>query len=118
MIDCYEQALHYIHTRSRLGSQISLNRMRNLMEYLGNPQEKLQFVHIAGTNGKGSVTAMTAEILQRSGYKTGRYVSPFILDFRERMMVNGQMISKEQLVKLVNRNFYQLINHKLGGYAQ
>lgn len=100
MIDSYEQALNYIHTRTRVGSQVSLDRMRALMKRLGDPQEGLQFVHIAGTNGKGSVTAMTAEILQRSGYKTGRYVSPFILDFRERMMVNGEMISKEMLVEL------------------
>ena len=102
MFDSYEQALQYIHTRTRVGSQVSLTRMRALMKRLGDPQEGLQFVHIAGTNGKGSVTAMTAAILQRSGYKTGRYVSPFILDFRERMMVNGEMISKEMLVELTN----------------
>lgn len=100
MINSYEEALHYIHTRTRFGSQTGLHRIRELMKRLGDPQKDLKFVHIAGTNGKGSVTAMTAEILQRSGYKTGRYVSPFILDFRERMMIDGKMISKELLTKL------------------
>lgn len=101
-METYEQALSYIHTRSRVGSQVSVNRMKELMQRLNNPQDGLNVVHIAGTNGKGSVTAMTAEILQRSGYRVGRYVSPFILDFRERMMVNGEMISEEMLVELVN----------------
>ncbi len=99
----YEQALNFIHTRSRVGSQVNLSRMERLLSLLGDPQEGMSFVHIAGTNGKGSVTAMTAEILQRAGYKTGRYVSPFVLDFRERMMVNGRMISKEELLTVVNR---------------
>ncbi len=103
MINSYEQALNYIHTRTRFGSQTGLHRIRELMKRLGDPQNGLQFVHIAGTNGKGSVTAMTAEILQRSGYMTGRYVSPYILEFRERMMVNGEMISKEKLIELTDK---------------
>ncbi len=103
MINSYEQALNYIHTRTRFGSQTGLHRIRELMKRLGDPQKGMQFVHIAGTNGKGSVTAMTAEILQRSGYVTGRYVSPYILEFRERMTVNGEMISKELLVELTDK---------------
>ena len=103
MINSYEEALNYIHTRTRFGSQSGLHRITELMKRLGDPQKDLNFIHIAGTNGKGSVTAMTAEILQRSGYKTGRYVSPFILEFRERMMVDGQMIDKDMLVELTDR---------------
>lgn len=103
MINSYEEALHYIHTRTRFGSQSGLHRITELMKRLGDPQKNLKFVHIAGTNGKGSVTAMTAEILQRSGYKTGRYVSPFILDFRERMMVDGKMIEEDLLVELTRK---------------
>ncbi len=99
----YTQALDFIHTRTRVGSQVSLSRMERLLSLLGDPQEGTRFVHIAGTNGKGSVTAMTAAILQRAGYKTGRYVSPFVLDFRERMMVNGRMITQEELLAVVNR---------------
>ena len=62
MINSYEEALNYIHTRTRFGSQSGLHRITELMKRLGDPQKDLNFIHIAGTNGKGSVTAMTAEI--------------------------------------------------------
>lgn len=97
----YEEAEAYIHSFTRFGSQLSLNRMRSLMELLGNPQERLRFVHIAGTNGKGSTAQMTAEVLQQAGYRTGMYTSPFVVEFRERFQINGEMISKEEFVHLV-----------------
>ena len=93
-----EQSLNYIHGLYRKGTKPSLSRVRLLLEALGNPQEKLKFVHIAGTNGKGSTAAMTASILQKAGYRTGLYTSPYIYRFHERMQVNGQQIADEDLV--------------------
>ncbi len=99
----YTQALAYIHAHNRFGMKLGLERMRSLMTMLGDPQEKLKFVHVAGTNGKGSTAAMTAAILRQAGYRTGLYISPYILDFCERMQVNGEMIPHEQLAELVEK---------------
>lgn len=93
----YEQVLEYIHTRTKYGSRLGLHRMEKILSLMGNPQKDLKFIHIAGTNGKGSTTAMTTEILKSAGYKVGMYVSPFVVDFRERMQINGQMIEKQTL---------------------
>lgn len=93
----YSEALSVIHTATRLGSQLGLSRIRRLCELLGRPQDKLRFVHVAGTNGKGSTVAMTAAVLQKAGYKTGMFISPFVVDFRERMQINGQMIPEQEL---------------------
>ncbi len=99
----YEQALAYIHSHKRFSSVPTLDRMRKLMALLGNPHQAMPFVHIAGTNGKGSTAAMTANILKEAGYRTGLTVSPYVVDFRERMQVNGKMISKEALTALVEK---------------
>ncbi len=72
-------------------------RIRALCEQLGNPQKKCKFVHIGGTNGKGSTTVLTAAILQKAGYKVGVYISPYVDDFRERIQINGAMIPKDDL---------------------
>lgn len=93
----YQETLDYIHSRTKYGSRLGLHRMERILELMGNPQKNLKFIHVAGTNGKGSTTAMTTEILKTQGYKTGMYISPYIIDFRERMQINGQMIPKEQL---------------------
>lgn len=98
-----EQAVEYIHSFPKMGKKSGLDRMRKLMDRLGNPQEKLKCVHIAGTNGKGSTTAMIASCLRKAGYRTGMYISPFILDFRERMQLNGEMIPLEELGELMTR---------------
>lgn len=98
----YEKSLDYIHSFSMFTRQAGLGRIKKLMELLGNPQDKLKFIHIAGTNGKGSVAAMTASVLEKAGYKTGMFTSPYIVDFRERMQINAQMISKEELVRLTD----------------
>lgn len=97
------EALQYIHTRTRFGSQKSLDRIRSLMARLGDPQKELRFVHVAGTNGKGSISTMTAQIVQESGYRVGLYTSPYLVDFRERFRVNGEMLPKAGLVDLTNR---------------
>ncbi len=102
-IKTVENALSYIHTRTRFGSQKSLVRMQSLTERLGNPQDSLSFVHVAGTNGKGSVSTMTASVLQCAGYRTGLYTSPYLVRFHERFRVDGVCISDEMLVALTQQ---------------
>lgn len=92
-----KEALEYINTPRRCGAEASLRRIRELMELLGDPQSKLKFVHIAGTNGKGSCAAMTASVLRACGYRTGLYTSPYLYRFNERMQVNGEQIEDEAL---------------------
>ena len=96
-------SIAYLESFSWLGSRLGLERIRELMSRLGEPQEKLQFIHLAGTNGKGSTSAFLASILQAAGYKTGLYTSPFIHTFHERMQVNGVPISDEALERIVDR---------------
>ena len=91
------EAIEYIHSVCWKGSIPGLGRTQELLAKMGNPEKDLKFVHIAGTNGKGSTAAMTASILQKAGYRTGLYTSPFIYRFHERMQVNGVEISDEDL---------------------
>ncbi|MBR5314398.1 MAG: bifunctional folylpolyglutamate synthase/dihydrofolate synthase, partial [Clostridia bacterium] len=93
----YEQTLEYIHSVCWKGSRPGLERTRQLLEMMGNPQDKLRYVHVAGTNGKGSVCSMLSSVLCEAGYKTGLYTSPYVRWFNERMAINGQMISNEEL---------------------
>lgn len=99
----YEQAMQYIHSIMRFGSKLGLERMRELMRRLGEPQKQTKFVHVAGTNGKGSTVTMLAEILQSSGYRVGKYTSPYVFDFRERIAVDGEMITRDALCELTER---------------
>lgn len=96
----YEEALSYIHSVCWKGSIPGLGRTQELLARMGNPEKKLKFVHIAGTNGKGSTASMTASILRKSGYRTGLYTSPFIIRFNERMGVDGEDISDELLAEI------------------
>lgn len=95
----YEEALSYIHAHIRKGAVPGLHRITELMHRLGDPQKKLKFVHIAGTNGKGSTAAMTASILRKAGCRTGLYTSPFIFRFNERMNIDGADITDEDLAE-------------------
>ena len=95
-----EQAIAYIHSVCWKGSIPGLGRTQELLEKMGNPEKKLKFVHIAGTNGKGSTAAMTASILNKAGYRTGLYTSPYIYRFHERIQVNGVEISDEELAEI------------------
>ena len=99
----YKEALAYISGVEFFGSKPGLTRIQALLEALGNPQDKLRFVHIAGTNGKGSCAAMTASILKAAGYKTGLYTSPYLYRFNERMQMNGRQIDDEVLAEIVTR---------------
>lgn len=95
-----EQAIAYIHSVCWKGSIPGLGRTQELLEKMGNPEKKLKFVHIAGTNGKGSTAAMTASILSKAGYRTGLYTSPYIYRFHERIQVDGVEISNEELAEI------------------
>ncbi len=93
----YKETLRYIDSFALFGSVLGLDRLIELLKRMGNPQKKLKFVHVAGTNGKGSTTTMLSNILIKSGYKTGLFISPYVLCFRERMQIDGCMISEDDL---------------------
>lgn len=95
-----EQAIAYIHSVCWKGSIPGLGRTQELLKKMGNPEKKLKFVHLAGTNGKGSTAAMTASILSKAGYRTGLYTSPYIYRFHERIQVDGVEISDEDLTEI------------------
>ncbi|MCL2002519.1 MAG: Mur ligase family protein [Oscillospiraceae bacterium] len=96
----YTQAIDYINSTARFGDKPGLERVRALLEAMGGPHERLKFVHVAGTNGKGSVCAMVESILRAAGYQTGLYISPYVEDYRERMQVNRELIPKDRLAEL------------------
>ena len=99
----YEQAMEYIHAVQWAGHKPGLTRTRTLLAALGDPHKQLRFVHVAGTNGKGSTAAMMASCLQAAGYRVGLYTSPFINRFNERIQINGVQIPDEELVRLVEQ---------------
>lgn len=97
----YEEAMQYIHGTLKFGSKLGLERITGLTELLGNPQKKLKFVHITGTNGKGSTTALISNILIDSGYKTGIFTSPYIQRFTERIKVDNNEIEPDELADII-----------------
>ena len=99
----YEQALTYIHSVNWAFCKPGLERITELCKALGNPQKKLRFIHVAGTNGKGSTSSMLASILQSAGYRTGLYTSPYIRTFCERIRVDGENIPEDALAELTER---------------
>lgn len=97
----YEEARVYLEHVSKYGSVLGLESIRHLMEELGNPQNELQVIHIAGTNGKGSILAYVSTILQCAGWKVGRYISPTIMEYLERFQIDGVYMPKEVLLPIV-----------------
>lgn len=97
----YDEALGFIHSRDCFGSNLGLLRIEKLCEALGNPQKNLKYIHVGGTNGKGSTSTMLSEIMIANGYKTGLFTSPYVVDFCERMQINGNMITHDELAELV-----------------
>ena len=93
----YKEARVYLDEVSKYGSVLGLESMRELLRRLGDPQNELKFIHISGTNGKGSVLAYLSTILSGAGYRTGRYISPTLFSYRERIQVDGEYIEKESL---------------------
>lgn len=102
MFQTYEEALHWIHSRLRLGIKPGLKRMEWMMERLNHPEKQLKVVHIGGTNGKGSTVTFLRNILQEAGLKVGTFTSPYFEHFNERISMNGTSISDEDLVKVTN----------------
>ena len=99
-----QQAIEALHALPRMGQGTpGLARMQNLCDHLGNPEKELQCIHIAGTNGKGSLAAMTSSILTAAGYKTGLTISPYVVDFRERFQIDGEMIPPRTLANLTEK---------------
>ena len=99
----YEESVSYLLDIPRFSRKTSLENLKELLKILGDPQEQVKAVHIAGTNGKGSCSHTLAAILQNDGYKVGLYTSPHIMDFRERIKINGECISKEYVIEFVNQ---------------
>ena len=96
------ETLEYIHSVKWQGVKPGLERTRELLKALGNPENSLKFVHIAGTNGKGSTAACIESVLRKAGYRTGLFTSPYIVNFNERMQVNGKRISDHELERLTD----------------
>src|SRR6185295_7730965 len=107
----YQETIDYLFSRlpmfSRIGAAAfkkDLTNIQKLSDFLGDPYKRFKSVHIAGTNGKGSVSHMLAAVLQTHGYKTGLYVSPHYKDFRERIKINGDYISRSYVCKFIENN--------------
>ena len=99
----YEESRVYLDEISRYGSVLGLDNMKELLDRLGNPQKDLKFIHISGTNGKGSVLAYLSTILSDAGYRTGRYISPTLDTYREKIQVDGEYIEKDSLANNVTK---------------
>ncbi len=116
----YEEVLQWMYSQlpmyQRKGKSAykkDLTNIKKLAKHLGNPEKKIRSIHIAGTNGKGSVSHMLASVLQEAGYKTGLYTSPHLVDFRERIRINGQMIRKNCVINFIKRNKDFFIKNRL-----
>jgi dihydrofolate synthase/folylpolyglutamate synthase len=107
----YQESINYLFTRlpiyQRIGAaayKANLENTKALDSYFEHPHRHFKSIHIAGTNGKGSVSHMIAAVLQKAGYKTGLYTSPHLKDFRERIRINGEMIPQEKVIQFVNKS--------------
>lgn len=99
----YEETLKYIEGIAKFGTNLGLGRTEKMLELLGNPHKKIKTIHVAGTNGKGSITAMISKILMEAGFKVGMYTSPYLEVFEERIQINENNISKEDLSRIVTK---------------
>ena len=99
----YGEALNYIHSLGKFSKPAGLDRITLALKRLNDPQNNFKAIHIAGTNGKGSVSVMLAKIFSTAGYKTGLFISPFIIDFRERIQINSEFISESDLAEYTQR---------------
>jgi dihydrofolate synthase/folylpolyglutamate synthase len=99
----YSASIAYLYSLQKHGIKLGLERMNTLMTRLDSPQTRFRTLHIAGTNGKGSTAAMAAAVLQAAGYRVGLYTSPHLVDFRERIRVDGEMIAEERVSQLTQR---------------
>ena len=110
MTSDFQNLLEELYNLQRLGIKTGLEHTRELLKAVGNPHHKLKFVHVAGTNGKGSTCALLYNILKQAGKKVGLYTSPHLLNFNERIRVNGHTISNEEIVDFMRNNYNHIIN--------
>ncbi len=96
----YNETIAYIHNTPKLSRHLGNDMLKKLLHFYGNPQNELKFIHIAGTNGKGSTACMLAEILQEAGYRTGLFTSPYLMRFNERIRINGTEIPDNELARI------------------
>lgn len=99
----YQEAVDYIHSLLAFGIKPGLSRIQALLRLLGDPQNDLRFVHVAGTNGKGSTSTMLSSVLMEAGYKTGLFTSPYVFSFCERIQINNQNIAEHALAEVVEQ---------------
>jgi len=104
----YNVCTEYLYSLERAGIKYDLNNIKELSKLSGNPYRKLKAIHIAGTNGKGSTASIVSSILTESKYKAGLYTSPHIKDFRERIRLNGRMVSKDYVIDYTNRMYKEI----------
>jgi dihydrofolate synthase/folylpolyglutamate synthase len=104
----YREAVARLYSLERWGIKLGLDNIREFCSYLGNPQESFRTIHIAGTNGKGSVTALLDSVLRHAGYQVGRYTSPHLRDFRERIQVGGEPISRQRFIRFMERHWKKI----------
>src|SRR6187401_529240 len=97
----YPDAIKFLYDLQLFGARLGLENTLRLAELLGNPQDRLRFIHVAGTNGKGSTCAMLESIYRAAGFRVGLFTSPHLISFRERIQVNRQLIPEGDLVRLV-----------------
>ncbi|MDR1487868.1 MAG: bifunctional folylpolyglutamate synthase/dihydrofolate synthase [Deltaproteobacteria bacterium] len=107
----YQEIIGRLFDLQKFGMKFGLESMKSILNRLGNPEKDQRYIHLAGTNGKGSTAAMLAEILKRSGYKTGLYTSPHLVTFRERIQINGRLISENDVADL-SAEVWEAINPK------
>ena len=103
MFITFEAFLEWIEKQRRFSPKVSLEKMKKMCEILGNPQKKLKFIHIGGTNGKGSTVSYVTNILQCAGYNVGAFISPYVVEFNERISYNGEYISNQDVVLHANK---------------
>jgi len=109
----YEEFLIWLYNLKRFGMSYSIDNIRKLLEYLGNPHEKLKVVLVTGSGGKGSTTAMISSILENAGYKVGRFIKPHLHRYTERISINSKEISKDRLVEIANYVYKKVEELKL-----
>ncbi|MCI0531096.1 MAG: bifunctional folylpolyglutamate synthase/dihydrofolate synthase, partial [candidate division Zixibacteria bacterium] len=109
----YRQCLAFLYNLQRLGIKLGLVNVESFLNYVGNPQHSFPSIHIAGTNGKGSVCAMLESVLNHSGYKTGLYTSPHLVSFRERVRISGREMETDFITEFVNRHRDRIARQQL-----
>ena len=121
----YQQTIEYLYSRLPIyqnkgvtAYKADIGNISKASNQLGNPHKKFKSIHVAGTNGKGSVSHMIASILQEAGYKVGLYTSPHLKDFRERIKINGNLISKKEVIDFISNNKIEFRRGNAGGGNQ